>query len=118
MPLDYKTARRRSPKKTIQLALHNSTYARWLGGLLNLDGQHRVRLVESPDLTLDGIVVVDELNLDALSPLADPERFVVFAKRTDNLAPLWCAGIRHVVFEDSTLDSVRLTILATELRGA
>jgi len=104
-------------RKTIQLALCDSAYARWLSGLLRQDGQHRVLLLTSPDLTVDGIVVVDEHRIESLASVFAPKRFVVFARKgTDNLSRLWRLGIRHVVFEGSSAESAHLTILAAELK--
>jgi len=103
--------------KTIQLVLGSLEYALWLRALLQQDGEHHVHVVEKPDLRLGGVVVVDEESLERLSPILDPRRFVAFVRNgTDNIARIWDAGIRQVVFEGSSAGSAYLTILAAELK--
>jgi hypothetical protein len=45
--------------KTVQLAIGDTKYAQALRDLIVRDGQHRVFLVDWPDLRLDGLVVID-----------------------------------------------------------
>jgi len=103
-------------RKTIQLALQCLEFAVWIRTLLERDLQHRVLLVDEPDLRLSGIVVLDEEGLKRLSPILDPERFVVVVGRTTDITPIWEAGIRQVIFDGSSPESAHLTILAAELK--
>lgn len=104
--------------KTVQLALENVEYAQSLRDLLLRDGNHRVYLVEQPDLRLDGIVMVDGdryCNLDTSD--SQPERFVVMAhKGSDSLSRIWDAGVRHVLFDGDPPNTAQLAIIAAELR--
>jgi hypothetical protein len=104
--------------KTVQLSIRDSDYAQSLRNLLLRDGTHRVHLVESPDLGLDGVVVVDENRFHNLALVdSEPERFVVITRKgTDRLSRVWNAGIRHVVFEEDSPSTAQLAIIAAELR--
>jgi hypothetical protein len=81
------------------------------------DGTHRVYVVDQPDMRIDGVVVIDENQLDNLPPCGEqPERFVVITRKgRDSLSRLWNAGIRHVVFEGDSPNTTQLAISA-ELR--
>ncbi len=104
--------------KTVQLALLDSEYAQSLRKLLLRDGSHRVVMVEQPDLKMDGVVVIDGSKIENLSLLEpEPERFVVITRKgTDHLSKVWEAGVRHVVFEGDSPNTVQLAIIAAELR--
>ena len=101
--------------KTIQLALRDSEYAQSLRNLLMRDGTHKVYVVDRPDPDIDGVMVVDEARF-SVSPLAEPERFVVITRKGANLARVWDAGIRHVVFEEDAPSTAQLAVIAAELR--
>ena len=104
--------------KTIQLAVHDSGFAKSLEDLLIQDGAHRVYRVENPDLRLDGVVVVDCNQLGDFAVLdREPERFVVVTpKGSDRLSKIWEAGVRHVVFEGDSPSTAHLAVIAAELR--
>jgi hypothetical protein len=104
--------------KTVQLAMPDSEYAQSLRHLLMRDGNHRVYLVDQPNLSLDGVVVIDENCFQNLAQRdSEPERFVVIThKGVDNLSRVWNAGIRHVVFEEDSPNTTHLSIIAAELR--
>jgi len=104
--------------KTVQLAIGNTEYAQLLRDLLLRDGNHRVYLVDSPDLRLDGIVMVDGDRYENLRLLdSEPERFVVMAhKGSDSLSRIWEAGVRHVLFDGDPPNTAQLAIIAAELR--
>lgn len=103
---------------TVQLAIPDSAYAQSLRNLLARDGAHRVLLVEKPDLSLNGVVVVDGSRLDDLSlPGSQPERFVVITRKgADHLTKAWETGVRHVVFEEDSVNTGQLAVMAAELR--
>lgn len=103
--------------KTVQLAIRNSENAQALRNLLLRDGTHKVYLVDRPDLDLDGVIVIDEGQFNnSIFPLSEPERFVVITRKGANLARVWDAGIRHVVFEDDSANTAQLAVIAAELR--
>ena len=104
--------------KTVQLAIQDSEYARSIRKLLLRDGTHDVYLVDHPNLHLDGVVVLDQGTFQNLTERQfDRERFlVVTGKDADNLARMWEAGIRHVVFEEDSPYTMQLAIIAAELR--
>jgi hypothetical protein len=102
--------------KTIQLALSYSEFTHSLRNLLLRDGNHRVCVVDRPDLRLDGVVVMDDNSAEEIS-LPDVERFVVIARKgSDRLAKIWDAGVRHVVFEGDSPSTVHLAIISAELQ--
>ena len=108
-----------SSRKLIQLVLRDSGYVLWLRSLLLEDGRHRILLADRPDLTLAGVVVIDEDNFEGLAPVLNPERFVVIVpKGSNNISRLWDSGIRHVVFEEDSLRSAQLAIVAVEMKLA
>lgn len=104
--------------KIVQLAITDSDYAQSLRNLLLRDGKHQVRLVECPDLGLEGVVVIDERRFHSLAPLdSDAERFVLITRKgADNLSRVWNAGIRHVVFDEDSPNTAQLAVIAAELR--
>jgi hypothetical protein len=104
--------------KTIQMALKDTEYGEALRNLLLRDGTHRVYLVDQPDLRLDGVIVIDASRGESLSCLdGEPERFVVITRKgSDQLARIWDAGVRHVVFEGDSPSTAHLAIIAAELR--
>ena len=103
--------------RTVQLALADSEYAQALRSLLLRDGTHQVLLVERPDLTLDGVVVIDRARLGNHSLLASqPERFVVITPKTVDLKRIWDAGVWHVIFEGDSPNTALLAVIAAELR--
>jgi hypothetical protein len=104
--------------KTVQLAIHDSEYARSIRKLLLRDGMHDVYLVDRPNLHLDGVVVIDEIVFQNLAEVDwDMGRFVIVTgKGSDQLVRMFEAGIRHVVFEGDSPYIIQLAIIAAELR--
>ena len=103
--------------KTVQLAIRDLEHANSLRDLLLGDGVHQVRLVERPNLAIAGVIVVDIDHLEKSGALAGGrDRLVVMAsKASADLARVWKAGIRHVVFQGDAPGTVRVSVLATEL---
>lgn len=86
---------------TIQLAVNDPAYARWIRSLLLRDSAHRqVYITDWPKLKLDGVIVIDRKKLDKLLPAhKDLRRLLVIAPNdNESLSQLWTAGVRHVVF--------------------
>ena len=106
--------------RTVQLAIHDSSFARRIRELLSQEGSCDVVVAEKPDLKRDGVVLMEEDTFDALShPVADADRFVIIASRnTLGLERMWRAGIHHVVFEGDSPGTVQLAIIAALLRNA
>lgn len=103
--------------KTVQLAIRDTEYAQSLRNLLLRDGTHKVSLVDRPDPDLDGVIVVDEARFGSPAiPPAAPERYVVITRKGADLARVWDAGIRHVVFEADSPNTAQLAVIAAELR--
>jgi aspartate 1-decarboxylase len=88
-----------------------------LRDLLLVDGVHQVHLVERPNLAIAGVIVMDLDHLDRSGALAaERERLVVMASKARiDLARVWKAGVRHVVFRGDAPRTVRVAVLATEL---
>lgn len=102
---------------TVQIAIADQVYAQTITGLLHREGRYRLLMVAEPDLTLEGVIVLDCEHLDQLGELDNPERFVLItAKYPDKLARLWNAGVRHVAFREDSPRLVQLAVSAAELR--
>jgi hypothetical protein len=103
--------------KTVQVAIQDPEYADAIRNLLVRDGVHRVHLVESPDLTLGGVIMMDAANLAGFPlPAEEQKRLLVFVhKERDDLSKIWDAGVRHVVFEGDPPQTARVAVLAVEL---
>jgi hypothetical protein len=103
--------------QTVQLAIRDSEHAYSLRDLLLGDGVHQVHLVDRPNLAIAGVIVVDVDYLMRAGALAGGrERLVVMAsKASADLASVWKAGVRHVVFHGDHPRTVRVAVLATEL---
>jgi hypothetical protein len=103
--------------KTVQVAIQDPEYADAIRNVLVRDGVHRVHLVERPDLTLGGVIVMDAANLGGFPlPAKEQERLLVFVrKQHGDLSKIWDAGVRHVVFEGDSPHTARIAVLAVEL---
>lgn len=99
------------------MAIRDSEHAHSLRDLLLGDGVHQVHLVERPNLAIPGVIVMDVDRLEKSGALAGGrERLVVMAsKASGDLARVWKAGVRHVVFQGDAPRTVRMAVLATEL---
>jgi hypothetical protein len=106
--------------RTVQLAIHDSAYARCIRDLLLRDQTCNAVVVDTPDPHVDGVILLERNAFEALpKPLAEPDRFVVIAgKEGDGLARIWNAGIHHVVFEGDSPNTVQLAIIAAQLRSS
>ncbi len=103
----------------VQLSIEDRTYASALAELLGADGSHKVVCTDSPDLGVDGVIVVDGRRTENLLLFAcRPERFVVIASKDPCLlSKVWEAGVRHVVFEEDGPSTTLLAVIAAELRN-
>lgn len=102
---------------TIQIVLSDLDYARTLEALILRDG-HPVTVRGSPDLNLDGVIVLEAGWLDRIELGKSPERFVVIASRSTSINPtdLWAADVRHMVYREDPIVNVHLAVLAADLR--
>jgi hypothetical protein len=103
---------------TVQVAVRDVQLGRHLESLLSQCGRHIVRLVGPPDLSLDGVIVIDINMLDNPSYFAEqPDRFVVITPNDQAvLAKIWEAGIPHIVFEEDSATTAELAVSAAEVR--
>jgi len=103
--------------KTVQVAIQDREYADSIRNVLSQDGRHQVHLVDRPDVTLGGVIVVDTTNLDGLPLLIHQlERLVVIVrKEDDDLSRIWDAGVRHVVFQGDPPHTARVAVLGVEM---
>jgi hypothetical protein len=104
---------------TIQIVLSDFEYARWLQARFSRDG-HTVTVGDSPDLNLGGVIVLDAGWLDRVDLSNLSERLVVITSRdiSINLADMWKAGVRFIVYRDDPIELAQLAVLAVELRLA
>jgi len=102
---------------TIQLAINDTSYARWIRTLLLRDDAHRVYITKWPELQLEGVVVTDKEKFQKLFPARkEVRRFLVITPNDyKSLRKLWNAGIRHVIFEGDSPGTAVLAILSVEL---
>jgi hypothetical protein len=101
----------------VQLAMRDWEHACSLRDLLLGDNAHQVHVVESPNLAIQGVIVMDLDLLERSGVLASGrERLVVVASKSSaDLARVWKAGVQHVVFHGDAPKTVRVAVLATEL---
>ena len=106
--------------KTVQVAIQDPECADSIRSALCEDGNHRVHLVEMPDTTLEGVIVVDAMRLNRFPLLAhEQERLIVLVhKEHDDLSRVWDAGVRHVLFHGDPPHVARIMVLGMELRLA
>jgi len=101
----------------IQIAIADIDYARKVSDLL-ADGDHRVHIVDTPAIVVDGVILLDEprLNALALDP-KDAERCVVLEPGLPlHTADLWRAGVRYLAFTSDPISVTKMAVLAAELR--
>ena len=101
---------------TVQLAIKNEYYASILGRLLSAEG-FKVLVVEKPDSSLPGLIVLSETLLDQFIT-AEPDRLVVIAgnQAPDGLQKLWNAGLRNVISSDQPPEVANLAVVAAHFR--
>jgi hypothetical protein len=102
---------------TVQIAIKDKDYALLLKSLLVRDQEYTVLIVDRPDLTIPGLIVLADSLLDASNSF-DPERMIVVASRrtTRHLRELWRARLRNVVFPDDSPQTAFLAIMAARER--
>ena len=106
--------------RTVHRESADTAYVAALREALCHSGPWHVESVELPDLTLPGVLVVDEAGFERLPlPLSHPERLVLISRQDPDLqARAWDAGIVSLVSPDDSLPTVLLAIMATALRAA
>jgi hypothetical protein len=102
---------------TVQIAIKDKDYALLLKSLLVREQEYTVLIVDRPDLTIPGLIVLADSLLDASNSF-DPERMIVVASRrtTRHLRELWRARLRNVVFPDDSPQTAFLAIMAARER--
>ncbi len=102
----------------IQMSVSNSSFAAALQQQLERHGDWVVVRVDQPDLSLDGIIIVDDGVLEKIvSGLPHPERVVLISRNQSGLLTrAWEAGIISVVFESDSPETALLAVLAAGLR--
>ena len=110
-----------SSMQTVQVAIGDASYAKALGEALLQDWAFRgweVLCVETPDPQKKGVIVLDSDALDRLpSPVPNPERVVLIARNDPQcLARAWNAGIISVVYDNDSLSTAMLAIMAARFR--
>ena len=106
--------------QTVQLSIGDGRYAAAVREAVARSCAWRVELVDQPDLSRNGVLVLDEASFERLPlPLLNPERIVLIMRREPGLlAEAWDAGIVSVVSEGDPLNTVLLAIMAAALRVA
>jgi hypothetical protein len=103
--------------KTVQVAIPDPAYADSVRNLLIQDVRHQVHLVERPNFDLPGVIILDAICVNSFPTVAkEQKRLLVLAhKERDDLAKLWDAGIRHVLFYEDTPQWLTMQVLGIEL---
>jgi len=104
--------------QTVQLSIGDGRYAAAVREAVARSCAWRVELVDQPDLSRNGVLVLDEASFERLPlPLPNPERIVLIMRKEPGLlAEAWDAGIVSVVSEGDPLNTVLLAIMAAALR--
>ena len=106
--------------QTVQLSIADGRYAASVREALARTCAWRVEYGPIPDLSHDGVVVLDEAAFARLPlPLTNPERVVLITRKDpQTMAEAWDAGIMSVVSEADPISTVLLAIMAAALRVA
>ena len=104
--------------KTVQVAIRDAACSQSICNVLRREGRHTVVVVDQPDFSLEGVIILDSEHLERVGVAAEQsDRFVLVTRKDpDRLARIWNAGVRHVVFEDDSPNTVQLAVSAAELR--
>ena len=104
--------------ETVQIAISDAAYARALKELLVRNGSWEVLCVDSPDLSREGVMVLDSEHLERLPRAMQAAERVVLISSSDphDLARAWEAGVSSVVFDKDPLNTALLAILAIRLQ--
>lgn len=102
----------------IQMAVADNPFTAAVQQELERNGEWVVVRVENPDLSLDGIILVDEPVLERIvSAIPNPERVVLVCRNHSALlAHAWEVGIISVVFESDSPETAMLAVLSAALR--
>jgi hypothetical protein len=107
--------------QTVQMAISDGAYLAAVRDALSHSCAWHVEPVESPDLSQDSVLVLDETAFERLAlPLFHPERVVLITRKDTHqmMAQAWEAGIVSVVSADDPINTVLLAIMAAALRVA
>ncbi len=102
---------------TVQLAITNRDYALALESLLLPEAKYKVLIVDKPDPTIPGLVVLADSLLAEVDP-SDEDRLVVIATQQDatHLRSLWSSGHRNLVLPGDSPEVALFSILAVHMR--
>jgi hypothetical protein len=106
--------------QTVQLSIADGRYAATVREALSRNCAWHVESGPVPNLSFDGVVVLDEAAFARLPlPLENPERVVLITRKDpQTMAEAWDAGIMSVVSECDPISTVLLAIMAAALRVA
>ena len=104
--------------QTVQLSIADGRYAATVREALSRNCAWHVESSLVPDLSHDGVVVLDEAAFARLPlPLMNPERVVLITRKDPvTMAEAWDAGIMSVVSDADPISTVLLAIMAAALR--
>ncbi len=107
--------------QTVQLSISDGAYAAAVREALCRSCAWQIESVDRPDISRDGVLVLDESAFERLPrPLSNPERVVLIARKDTHemMALAWEAGIVSVVSVDDPMSTIQLAIMAAALRVA
>ena len=102
---------------TVQLATPNWDQAELLANALIRDGEYEVRMVDQPNPSVAGLIVLEDVMLNHLTPI-EPDRLVVIATRSDpaHLRALWELELHSVLYTGASAQTAYLAIIAAHVR--
>ncbi len=106
----------------IQVAIDDKAFRQRLCGTLTACHAGEVECVETPDMRVPGVVVLDTEHLERMAtPLLRPERCVLVAHGVrgampDLMSRAWESGVRAVVYDRDPLDTLVLAVLSARIR--
>lgn len=103
--------------KTVQVAIPDPVCADSVRSLLIQDVRHQIHVVEKPNFDLPGIIIMDAMCVSNFPTVAqEHKRMLVMAhKEQADLAKLWDAGVRHMVFYEDPPQWLTMLVLGIEL---
>jgi hypothetical protein len=104
--------------QTVQIAIGDNVYANRLRNALACNGTFKVLTADTPDPAREGVLVIDEQNLNYLSSkLPHPERVVLITRKDpQEIDRAWHAGITSVVYRSDPASTAILAILSVAMR--
>jgi hypothetical protein len=99
------------------VAIPDSACADSIRNLLLQDVRRQVHCVERPNFDLPGVIIMDAICVNSFPTVAKEQKrlLVITHRERDDLAKLWDAGVRHVMFYEDPPQWLSMFVLGIEL---